>query len=100
VSKKLQQIVVLSRVLAAEVNVGYQNLKSLIVDKVNDKKIKDLKQLISIVKNTKKGFIVFQLKNKTKIVFDVEKLRQSTTSIMDRYRIPQDRSLNLIAKPE
>ena len=99
VSNKLQQVVVLSRVLAAEVNVGYQKLRSMIVTKVNDKKIKDLKELISIVENTKKGFIVFQLKNKTKIVFDVEKLKQSTSPIMNRYRIPRDRSLNLIQKP-
>jgi len=99
VSKKLQQVVVLSRVLAAEVNVGYQRLSALIVEKVNGEKIKDLKQLISIVQNTKKGFIVFQLKNKTKIVFDIEKLKQSTAPIMNRYRIPADRSLNLVAKP-
>ena len=96
VSKELQEVVVLTRVLAAEVNVGYQNIRSLIVEKVNGQKIKDLKQLISIIQNTKKGFIVFQLKNKTKIVMDVEKLKQSTPPIMKRYRIPRDRSLNLI----
>ncbi len=94
-SKELQEIVVLSRVLAAEINVGYQSLNAVIVEKVNDKRIKDLEQLISIVNDTKKGFIVFQLKNKTKIVFDIEKLKQSTPSIMDRYRIPRDRSLDL-----
>lgn len=99
VSKDLQQIVVLSRVLAAEVNVGYQKLGALIVEKVNGKKIKDLKELISIVENTKKGFIVFQLKNKTKIVLDADKLKKSTPMIMERYRIPRDRSLNLIPKP-
>ncbi len=98
ISKELQQIVVLSRVLAAEVNVGYQNLGAMIVEKVNGKKIKDLKELISIVESTKKGFIVFQLKNKTKIVFDVEKLKKSTPHIMNLYRIPKDRSLNLIPK--
>ena len=99
VSKKLQQVVVLSRVLAAEVNVGYQNLRETIVEKVNGKNIKDLKELISIVEKTKKGFIVFQLKNKTKIVLDIEKLKKSTPLIMDRYRIPRDRSLDLIPKP-
>ncbi len=99
VSKELQQIVVLSSVLAAEVNVGYQKLRSLIVEKVNGQKIKDLKQLISIVENSKKGFLIFQLKNKTKIVFDIEKLRKSTAPIMKRYRIPKDRSPDLTAKP-
>lgn len=99
VSKELQQVVVLSRVLAAEVNVGYQNLGATIVEKVNGKKIKDLEELISIVESTKKGFIVFQLKNKTRIVFDVEKLKQSTPHIMNLYRIPKDRSLDLAPKP-
>ena len=99
VSKEVQQVVVLSRVLAAEVNVGYQKFGAAIVEKVNGKKIKDLKQLISIVEKTQKGFIVFQLKNKTKIVFDVEKLKKSTAPIMNRYRVPRDRSINLIPKP-
>ena len=96
ISKERQQVVVLSSVLAAEVNVGYQNFGAVIVEKVNGQKIKDLKQLISIIHDTKKGFIVFQLKNKTKLVFDVEKLKKSTPLIMNRYRIPRDRSLDLI----
>jgi hypothetical protein len=58
-----------------------------------------MRELISIVENTKKGFIVFQLKNKTKLVFDVERLKKSTQPIMNRYRIPSDRSLNLVTKP-
>ncbi|MDD5597741.1 MAG: serine protease [Victivallaceae bacterium] len=96
VSKDLQQVVVLSGVLAAEVNVGYQSLGALIVEEVNGKKIKDLKELISIVENTSKGFIVFQLKDKTKLVFDIDKLNKSTPAIMESYRIPADRSLDLI----
>lgn len=95
ISKDLQQVVVLSRVLAAEVNVGYQNQGALIVEEVNGKKIKDLNELISIVENTQKGFIVFHLKNKTKIVFDIDKLKKSTPSIMRSYRIPADRSIDL-----
>jgi len=95
VSKDLQQIVVLSRVLAAEVNVGYQDQGALIVEEVNGKKIKDLKELISIVENTSKGFIVFHLKNKTKIVFDIDKLKKSTPAIMESYRVPADRSPDL-----
>lgn len=95
VSKNLQQVVVLSRVLAAEANVGYQNLAALIVEKVNGKKIRDLKQLISIIENTEKGFIVFQLKDETKIVLDINKLKESTAAIMASYRIPADRSVNL-----
>ncbi|MDD5698818.1 MAG: serine protease [Victivallaceae bacterium] len=95
VSKELQQIVVLSRVLAAEVNVGYQHLGAVIVEKVNGRKIRDLKQLIAMIRQTEKGFIIFQLKNKTKIVLDLEKLRKSTPLIMSLYRIPADRSPDL-----
>ena len=98
VTKELDQVVVLSRVLAAEVNVGYQNNREKIVEKVNGKKIKDLKALISTVEACKKGFIVFQLKDKTKLVFDVEKLKKSTAMIMQLYRIPGDRSQNLVPK--
>jgi S1-C subfamily serine protease len=96
ITKELDQVVVLSRVFASEVNVGYQDFSEDIVEKVNDKKVKDLKELISIVESTEKGFVVFELKNKAKIVFDIEKLKKSTPEIMNLYRIPSDRSLNLI----
>ncbi|MDD5729065.1 MAG: serine protease [Victivallales bacterium] len=98
VTDELKEIVVLSRVLAAEVNLGYQGHREQIVEKVNGKKIKDLNELISIVENCRKGFIVFQLQNETKLVFDSEKLKKSTAMIMRRYRIPRDRSLNLSLK--
>jgi S1-C subfamily serine protease len=95
-TKKYDQVVVLSMVLADEVNVGYQDIRSKVVEAVNGKKIKNLLELIDIVEKTQKGFVVFQLKDKSKIVMDVEKLRKSTPVIMERYRIPRDRSNDLM----
>jgi S1-C subfamily serine protease len=46
-SDKRSEIVVLSYVLPSEINLGYQQLARLVVDKVNGKKISSLKDFVS-----------------------------------------------------
>ncbi len=95
IKKDRKEIVVLADVLADEINVGYQNIKYLAVKKLNGKKVVDLKSFVKDLENIKTGFVVLELHNSRKIVLDIEKMRTSTKRIMERYRIPQDRSKNL-----
>ncbi|QSH42534.1 serine protease [Lentisphaerota bacterium ZTH] len=95
ISKTRQQVVVLSMVLADKVNVGYQDIGGLAVTRVNGRKIKDLRALISEVQAQKSGYVMFEMSNKMKIVLDINKLRKATPQIMERYRIPADRSKDL-----
>ncbi|MCP3968152.1 MAG: serine protease [Lentisphaerae bacterium] len=95
ISKVRKQVVVLSMVLADQVNVGYQDIGALAVTKVDGKKIKDLRELISIIQAQKTGYVILEMHNKMKVVLDIDKLRKATPEIMKRYRIPRDRSQDL-----
>ncbi|OGV59304.1 MAG: hypothetical protein A2X45_04895 [Lentisphaerae bacterium GWF2_50_93] len=89
------QVVVLSNVLADDVNMGYQNLRYTSVSTVNSRKVKNLKDFIDKIEGIKTGFLEIVLEDNNKIVLDVEKARKATTDILQRYRIGSDRSPDL-----
>ncbi|MFZ2656686.1 MAG: serine protease [Victivallales bacterium] len=89
------QIVVLSGVLADDVNMGYQNLRYTSASTVNSKKVKNLKDFIDKIESIKTGFVEILLGDNNKIVLDVEKAHKATSGILQRYRIESDRSPDL-----
>jgi hypothetical protein len=86
---------VLSGVLADDVNMGYQDIRFATVKTLNSEKVKNLRELISRIENTKTGFFEILLGDNNKIVLDVEKARKATQLILQRYRIDSDRSVDL-----
>lgn len=90
-----EEIVVISMVLADEVNIGYQQIGADIVTSVNGVKITSLRRLAALIDSQKEGFLEIVLQNKTRLVMDVEKVREATPRVMNRYRIPSDRSSDL-----
>ncbi len=93
--KEDQQVVVLLKALAANVNQGYQNVNSWVVEKVNGEKIWNLRELIEKVENSLDPYIVFEDKWGQQIVVDREKSENTHQEILQTYRIPFDRSEDL-----
>ncbi|HBC87529.1 MAG TPA: serine protease [Lentisphaeria bacterium] len=95
VTDEQDQVVVLSGVLADDVNMGYQNLRYSSVKTVNSRKVKNIKDLIEKIENIKTGFIEIVFEDNNKIVIDAEKAKKATPGVIQRYRIEHDRSSNL-----
>ena len=88
-----EEVVVLVRVLADDVNRGYHGYSSWIVEFVNGERIKNLKDLIHKVETADEaGFIVFSDCRHNEMVLDKQKVQAATEGILERYRIPADRS--------
>ena len=95
ITEAQDQVIVLSGVLADDVNMGYQDIRFATVKTLNSEKVKNLRELISRIENTKTGFFEILLGDNNKIVLDVEKARKATQLILQRYRIDSDRSIDL-----
>lgn len=95
ISSRRKQIIILSEVFADDINVGYQNIKFQPVTKLNGKVPLDLKDIINTIENTKDGFVEIELAKHLKIVLDVTKMRNANSEILNRYRIPADRSADM-----
>lgn len=91
-----QQVVVLLKSLAADVNEGYQNINSWVVDTVNGEKIWNLIDFVTKVEAIQDDYIILENKWGRKIVIDREMAKNTHQEILEIYRIPSDRSEDLV----
>jgi hypothetical protein len=91
-----QQVVVLLKALAADVNEGYQNINSWVVDTVNGEKIWNLSDFVAKVEAIQDDFVILENKWERQIVIDREMAENTNQEILEIYRIPFDRSEDLM----
>lgn len=88
-----EELVILQTVLTDKVNNGIQACRLEPVEAVNGEPVRNLRHLAELVDACRTGFITFKLANGIPIMLDARKLREATPRILERYRIPADRSL-------
>ena len=86
----------MQKVLADRVNQGYHDVEMLMIDQVQGKSIRHLRDLIRSVESAKGAFIRFQSSDGQIIVLEREQVEKSNDGILRRYGVPSDRSENLL----
>ncbi|MCI0498663.1 MAG: hypothetical protein L0Y36_03140 [Planctomycetales bacterium] len=83
-----KDIVVLSYVLPAEINLGYQELSMLVVDSINGKKIREMKDIPATLESNDSEFIeiTFEM-NSPAIIIPKDKLAVANMQIAQMYGI-------------
>eukprot|EP01084_Bolivina_argentea_P210783 358657_1 len=92
--EKHEQVIVLSRVLASEENVGYHKFKNCVSEKCNGVETKNMTQLTQIIDNAvqnKEQFVTFIFEHHITIVLEIETALTSMNKIMKNDRIEFDR---------
>lgn len=91
-----QDIVVLNYVLPAEINLGYQQLSRLVVSKINNKKIKSIKEFVDTINsNTEDDFIVVEFEMDTpKVIIPRARLNLENMKIAQIYGISKSWNIN------
>ena len=84
-------MVALTQVLADEVNVGYESRYCESVVSVDDHKPRDLADFVRRVESAT-GTLRLELSSGSLVVLDVGAAREAQTRVLERYRVPQDRS--------
>lgn len=85
-------LVILSMVLPDDYNLGYENLRLLIIDSINGKIISSLSDVEQALANPSNGYhkiefmYDFYMKH---VVLEVETLTEATARILENYRIPK-----------
>jgi hypothetical protein len=98
-------VVVMSMVLPDPVNIGYQEARMLLVDKLNGKRIFRLEDLIAAASEAKEGFHLIEFRrgdSLRRMVLDAAELDAATLRVLERYGIQKDRVLSppLPGKPD
>ncbi|HVV83480.1 MAG TPA: serine protease [Kofleriaceae bacterium] len=86
-----EEVVVLTQILADEINVGYGHLHNEGVASVNGVMPRDLTDLAARLWASK-GVVEITTTSGGLIMLDAEEVARATPRILDRYRVPRDRS--------
>lgn len=93
-----QELILLTKVLADEINLGYHDTDNVIIEKVNGVKISSMKHLIELFeKNTGLYHIIEDDTGKI-IILRKDKVEKFSSRILQTYRIDSDRSADLKLK--
>ncbi|HON17495.1 MAG TPA: hypothetical protein PLA51_13555, partial [Spirochaetota bacterium] len=90
-----KQVILLSKVLADEINLGYHDIDNIIIKSVNGNLISSIEDLIEAVENNQKEFHEFEDIDGNKIVLKRDKVLKYSQRILDTYKITSDRSEDL-----
>uniref|UniRef100_A0A5B7C118 Putative protease Do-like 9 n=1 Tax=Davidia involucrata TaxID=16924 RepID=A0A5B7C118_DAVIN len=85
---KDEQLVVLSQVLVADINVGYEDIVNTQVLAFNGKPVKNLKSLASMVESCGDEFLKFDLEHEQIVVLRTKTAKAATLDILTTHCIP------------
>ena len=88
------EVVILTQILADEINVGYAHLYNEAVATLNGKKPLDMVDFVDTLSNAH-GVVEIVTTSGGMIVLDADEVRKATARILARYHIPRDRTPGL-----
>lgn len=93
---KGEQMVILSQVLADEVNIGYEAMKYLQVLKFNGTRIKNIHHLAHLVDSFKGDYLVFEFEDNYLSIIERKASAAALSGILKTNGIPSERSSDLL----
>jgi len=90
-----REIVVLVKVLADEINVGYHDWKNNVIESVNGRKIASMRDLVDAFEQSGGAYHTLVDEEGYQLVLDKRKVDENHERILRTYRIGSDRSKNL-----
>ncbi|KAJ7945901.1 Protease Do-like 9 [Quillaja saponaria] len=90
-----EQIVVISQVLVADINIGYEDIVNTQVVAFNGKPVKNLKSLASMVESCDDEFLKFDLEYQQIVVLRTKTAKAATVDILATHCIPSAMSDDL-----
>ncbi|KAI3935408.1 hypothetical protein MKW98_027548 [Papaver atlanticum] len=90
-----EQLVVISQVLAADINIGYEGIAHTQVLAFNGNPVRNLKSLASMVENCDDEFLKFELDYSKVVVVQTNTAKKASEDILTTYAIPSAMSSDL-----
>ncbi|KAF7819619.1 protease Do-like 9 [Senna tora] len=90
-----EQLVVISQVLVADINIGYEEIVNTQVLAFNGKPVKNLKSLVSMVESCEDEYLKFDLEYQQIVVLKTSTAKAATLDILTTHCIPSAMSDDL-----
>jgi len=93
-TEERQEIVVITQILADEINVGYEDFFNESVVSVNGELPRDMAHFVALMEQAR-GVVEITTSRHGTLMFDADAVRETMPRILEQYRIPRDRSASL-----
>jgi len=90
-----EEIVILSQILAADINVTYQQYVPNAVTHVNRVPIRNLRHLVELVDSNKESFLRFDLESERVVILNAQDAVTQSECILEHHNIPSAKSVDL-----
>ncbi|KAL3685912.1 hypothetical protein R1sor_003934 [Riccia sorocarpa] len=90
-----EQLVVVSQVLVADINIGYEDIVNTQILAFNNVPVKNLKHLATMVENCEDQFLRFDLEYQQIVVLETKAAKAATVDILSTHCIPSSFSDDL-----
>lgn len=90
-----QEIVILSQILAADINVTYQQYSPNVITHVNRIPIRNLRHLVELVDANTAPFLRIDLESERVIIMNAQDATMQSANILDSHNIPSAKSADL-----
>ncbi|KDP31134.1 hypothetical protein JCGZ_11510 [Jatropha curcas] len=90
-----EQLVVISQVLVADINIGYEDIVNTQVLAFNGKPVKNLKSLVTMVESCTDEFLKFELEYEQIVVLRTKTAKAATVDVLTTHCIPSAMSDDL-----
>ena len=90
-TRERRRAVLISSVLPSAYNIGYQQLRDVVIDRVNGRPIGKIEDVVEALARPANGFHVIELTPESphgQIVLDAPRLEAATTEILEAYTVP------------
>ncbi len=98
-SPEQHEVVILTQILADEINVGYGHLYNEAVATLDGRVPRDMEDFVARL-SAARGVVEIVTTSGGMIMLDADEVRKATTRILTRYHIPRDRTPGLPGSPE
>ena len=90
-----KEIILIIKVLADEINIGYHDIRNAVVTKINDKTISTMNDVVIAIENNNGIYHIIEYDTGRKIILRKDQVDNYNGRILQTYRIGSDRSDNL-----
>lgn len=99
-SEDLKEVVIMTKVLPADINKDHHHDSGLVIEKINGEKFVDFNEFFEKIQTSSTDFIVLEADDGYQIIIDNEEATNKQPAILKRYGINADRSKDLLSRPQ
>lgn len=97
---ELREVVIMTKVLPADINKDYHHDTGLVIEKINGETFADFNEFFEKIQMSQSDYILLEADNGYQVVIDNNEAKAKQPSILARYGINADRSKDLLNRPQ